>query len=360
MLGKQLKYLAGVADIARMDFESAALTLNSEDGKLTSIYIGGFSSGWREVDDDSLVDNEFNVSVHALKFKAVASLFADDESIILDLSNPDSLKLRSKHSQATLQRWSEETSRADVWEDDEVKDPLFGFRMQAAALVTEVDVASGFVSENSIKAIFTGVRLQVSKKQARLTAFDGFGCLVESYLDCKTRGEGETTPPSADFMLGLKLVAGANDIIVARPRNRDAVVVYNSDRSAMFRCSVIADKWPSTEKITDAPIVGTELKMPLESVKNLTTGGKVFDTGEIILEPVGNMTRFIVRADEGGEYTTRIKGAIEHRSIYDLTMFARVAHLDSEIKLTVPPSSVYPTVAVSKHGNRRAWLVARN
>ena len=105
ILGSEIKYLAGVCDLAKLDIEAAAVTLTSEpNGRLSALYAGMYARGSRIAAGDGA---DFSISINANQFKTLALMFSDEDNVKLERSKLG-LRIRSRGSDALLREWGEE------------------------------------------------------------------------------------------------------------------------------------------------------------------------------------------------------------------------------------------------------------
>lgn len=344
MNGATLRFLSGVADIARLDLEAAAVTLRSQGGELQAIYAGAYARGVRYAQADV---PDFSISVNAGRFKVLASMFLEEDTVAVRHLGTR-LGLSSKTSQASLQQWGEE-SDPPAFDRDNVE---FVARLKAATFIGEIEAAQEFTAESVLRPALTGIRLDFQDK-LRVTAFDGFGALYESEVSAKIRGEGAMIVPTADFVLGARLIADG-DIIVVKPKGQQAAILYNS--KALFRSSLIALPWPETSSIQRFD-QQTQFKVEAFQIRNLVAGAKALESGPDIEVKAQKGHVLFSAESEAGAFTTAVKGALNAPLRFDAATLAKVTRLGPVLDFFVPDSPNLATRVESEH--RKAWIMTR-
>lgn len=354
MQGSDLKYLVGVSDVARLDQDAAALTITCDGEHMTSIYVGNYSGGWREVDSTGV--KPFTIALAAAKTKQLVGLFKDDEPVQVT-HKEQQLTIVGKSSRLNLQEWSQPRDIEEVGRNFSRKDIDAAIMLPGQQLLSEMEVASQYASDTTLNQVLMGVRFQSSENGIVLTAFDGFGMLFQSTLEARVDRQMDIVIPAKDLVLGLKLVATPNQMVLVKLADSDVVAMYDREApTATFRCSALAGKWPKTEDVVGMPIYGSTHKLSPESIRTLATAGRAFECKDITLQPQGDYSVFKIDA-EGGGYVVRIDGKVTEPMIYDMDSLSKLSQIGSEIEITVPSTPDLPTIA--KAGNRRCWLVAR-
>lgn len=344
MNGSALKYLAGVSDIARLDLEAAAVTIRSERGEMTACYAGAYARGLRRTQTDA---QDFSISISAARFKTLASMFSDEEDVLIKPVD-NALGMATRSTSTRLQRWGEE-SEFPSFDRDAVD---FAARLPANVLISEIDAAQEFTAESMLRPALTGIRLDFQDR-LKISAFDGFGALFESVVKARIKGEGTIIVPTDDFILGAKLVADG-DAVVVKPKGQQAVVIYNS--KALFRSSLIVSAWPDITAIkeTETPI---HFKVDASQIRNLAAGAKALESGpDIEVSQQGSRILFSARS-EAGAFTTAVKGKLQQPLRYDAATLSKAVKLGPVLDFHAPIRPDSPTRIESEH--RRCWIMTR-
>lgn len=366
MLGKDLKHLSAVSELQKLDIENGPLTLHASDGKVTALYVGPYSSGWRTIQDPAT--SEYVAAVHGVNLASMASLFPNDKPIKLDPQPGNNrLMLTSKGSSTAL------AMRTDVRQIEEAavitkRGPVssMGFselgsslKVAASAFADEVDVASAYVSENNLRPILTGIRVQSSKNRLFLTAHDGFSLIYSGRIDnAQVNGNIDITLPAVDFLLGLKLVGGADDdLLVCVSKDNANVIIYNAAKTALFRTGTIHGSWPNVEEIMNMNPPGSTITLTDGELKALSVASKTFNNREVQVSNVKDRAVMAIKDATGG-YQLAAAGEPPSSPIaYDVEALSKLTRMGDTIKLTVPSVSGLPTYASA--GKRRCWVASR-
>ena len=345
MNGIVLKYLAGVADLARLDIEAAAITLRCEDGDIAAGYAGMYARGVRRGQGDA---PDFSISVNAAQFKTMASMFDDDDTVVIR-RDPEGLVMRSRSSNAQLRAWGDET---DYPEFDRRNAELVA-RLPANTLISEIDAAQDFTGESLLRPALTGIRLDFESPHLLFTATDGFTSLYRASVDATVKGAGSIVVPAADFALGAKLI-GDGDATIVKPKGENAVIIYNSH--ALFRSSLIALEWPNLDDVM-ATKLGARFQVDAAQVRNLVAGAKALGSEpDVLVKPQRGYVLFETSSESGG-FTTASKGAIDFEMRFGADVLAKLVKLGSVLSFRAPAVNLKPTLVTSEH--RSCWIMMR-
>jgi DNA polymerase III sliding clamp (beta) subunit (PCNA family) len=350
MNGQTLKYLADVADLAKLEIEASGVMLAAEEGTITAGYSGAYARGSRSAPFN---DVPFALSISASRFKAIAAMFPDDEEIKCRYVN-DGLRLVGNSISATLRTWGEMRD-FPVLDTKKVK---LAARLPTTDLISEIEAAAGFVSDSAARPALQGIRLNFYPGSLHVYAFDGAGALYRSTIACRTQGEGSVIVPTQDFLLGARLLADEDAVIVVPNDGTDAVAMYN--KHALFRSSVLTGVWPDISGITMNRKAASAFDVEAATVRNLVAGAKAFESGpDILVGPAGNVpgkVRFRV-SSESGAFAVTVKGSLMTDLRYDAITLGKAGRIGSVLSLAIPASPSEPTLIKSEH--RSCWVVTR-
>jgi len=350
MNGQTLKYLADVADLAKLEIEASAVTLVASQGKITAGYAGAYARGSRTSPFDGA---DFELSISASRFKVIAQMFSDDEEIKCG-SVPGGLRLQSNSINTLLRTWGEMRDFPEI----DTKAIKYAARIPTADLIAEIETASGFVSDSAARPQLQGVRLNFYPDALHVYAFDGAGALYRSVIKCRTKGEGSVIVPTQDFLLGARLLGDGNAVIVVPNDGTDAVAMYNDH--ALFRSSVLAGTWPEIAGITMPRRTVSTFNVEAATMRNLVASAKAFESGpDILVGPAGNIkgkVRFRI-SSESGAFAVTVKGDLMLDVRYDVNTLGKAGRLGPVLSLAIPGSQNEPTLIKSEH--RSCWVVTR-
>lgn len=346
MNGSTLHYLAGVAELARLDLEAAAITLRSEAGEIAAGYAGAYARGVRRAQADT---PDFSISVSALRFKGLAAMFSEEDSVLVRRGDRF-LTLRSKTTDAKLMESSQESEYPDFNRDN----VELAARLPAAALISEIEVAQEFCAESMLRPAFTGIHLEFLPGILRITASDGFTAVYQAEVPARVKGRGWIVVPTADFLLGSRLIADG-DAVIAKPKGENVVIIYNG--KALFRSSVIAAVWPSLDWL-DLQDPKNHLVVDASQIRNLVAGAKALSSGPEVTVYSQKGHVLFASQSEAGEFTTAIKGTLPASPMFfDAETLAKLVRLGPVLDFFVPNEPQLPSRVEADH--RKAWITTR-
>lgn len=346
MNGSVIKYLAGVADLAALDIEAAAVTLTSKSsGEISAFYDGMYAKGLRKETGDGA---DFSVSINANQFKTLALMFSDDDNVLLDRSKTG-LVIKSRYTNASLREWGE---RGDVDDLMPKNAPELIAALPADSLQSEIDAAAGFASDSQLRPALTGIRFSFDGALT-LTATDGDTAFYVSTTHAKTKGKGDFIVPTEDFLRGARLVTGGN-VRVYKPNNHGAVVIYNN--RSVFRSVLINAPWPDlTDLMKKRPTA--HFQVEAAQLRNLVSGAKALGSGpDINVVPAKGRVVFKTESDSGN-FSTAVKGNLTNSLRYGVESMAKVIKLGPVLDFYVPEKAYEPTIV--ECGDRRCWILTR-
>lgn len=347
MNGLILKHLAGVSDLARLDIEAAGVTLEAKDNMLTAGYTGGYARGYRALPISE--DLEFSVSVSALRFKTIVSMFTDEDKVFIDVTDAG-LDIRTKGSKAVLNHWGEVNDFAEL----DKRNLEFSARLPTEDLIREIETAAEFVSESQTNPAITGIKIAFGK-ELEFMSYDGGGALYRSRVNARVKGHGELIVPTQDFLLGAKLI-GTGDTILAKPRGSDAIALFSKE--ALFRSSLISAPFPDLSRVTrQQPSASFTVEAGM--IRNLVACAKALDAGpDIEVRANKNGTDVLFGSEsESGSFTVSAKGRLANALHYDAVTLGKVTRLGSVLSFAVPTKPTEATLVESDH--RCCWIVTR-
>lgn len=353
MNGLILKHLAAVGDLAKLDLEAAAIVLRYDGGThLRAGYGGAYARGMRqvEVSDDELPP--FSLSLNAAQFKAIASMFPDDESVAIKLG-PRRVTLRSTSSNASLNQWGEADDES--FPEFDRGQVAMGIQVDADALIAEIEVASDFASESYLHAALTGIRLAFNDDLNVMT-YDGGQALFESSVPVKRKlkASGTIIVPRQDFVIGCKLAA-EGDTWLFKMADSEAVVIRS--KNALFRCVLQAGVWPDVSRIMQQSNQ-THFQVDAAQIKNLVAGANALKSEpDVHVRPEKGGRISFSTESEAGKFSTIVKGNLETELRYDKTLLGKVTKLGPVLDFYAPDKAYEPTVI--EEGIRKCWIVTR-
>lgn len=353
MEGRQLKFISGVADLAKLDTEAAGLTLHASDGMIQACYAGAYVRGYRTdaIKEDFL---EFTASVSALRFKTIVGMFSDEDDVRVTVVE-EGLRIRSRSSDAVLTQWGEIAEVPEYDEDDAELMVL----LPARQVIEEIETAAEFVSDSQKNQATTGIRMTFSKAGIQLMAYDGAGALYQSTIETRVKGRGSIIVPTQDFLRGARLV-GEGDCRIVKPNGADAVVL--AGERALFRAATFATPWPDVSEII-AQRPGRSFQVESYMLRNLVTSAKTLDGGPDISVRANKGHVLFSSESESGSFTVAARGEIDKPLVYDAETLGKVTRLGPMLKFSVPQEAERATIVELNQkdlrNHRKCWVLTR-
>lgn len=347
MKASDLKFLAEVADLARLDFEAASVSINKHGSRLVATYNGAYSTGqrWREVPDAP----EISLMVLGKQFKDLMSLFGDDEDVLLAMAG-GVLQVRSKDKKIDLRPRGPGEGIEPYSPTDST--PLA--EIDTDGFLKEVQCASEFSARSMAKAVLTGVRIMARGTTLGLQASDGQAVLFETtHKLAKAVKEFALVAPAYDLALGLRLIKSGR-VRVAQTANKNNLLLYGDD--ALFRCSLIAGEWPDFAKIRQ-PQSRTHVKLPGALVKSVIQSIKILGTtNDLIMRGDGETLHIESVLSEAGQFNAQVLSSVVGTFTFDSNIFELVIHMGDTLDVGLPVGQV-PTLVES--GARKFWMAPK-
>lgn len=351
MNGRQLKFLAEVADLARLDFEAASITLKRVfDPKLgwrvVSRYRGAYSSGQRWDDLPDVPD--LDIAVSAMQFKSLVSLFGDEEEIKL-IPSAGSLLLKSSDKEINL------NTRGDT-EDLEPLE-LEGVEYVEAPVVSilrEVECASEFSARSMAKPVLTGLRIAGGNGKLGVQSSDGVSTLFETTINVEGNAQLDMIAPGYDLVLGLRLL-DTGMAKLARTQQPNHVILYGE--KAMFRSSILQGTWPDFSRVR-APQHRQSAEIPSSLIRSLVQSVRILgSSNDLRLRGDGENLYLETMEAEAGHFEAKMPAKIEGSYTFDVGSFLLAQAIGAQLVIQLPNEGGVPTLVES--GERRFWIASR-
>lgn len=347
LTGKELKYLADIADLARLDFEAASITLAKKDGNLISRYRGAYSSGqrWMENSDPS----DLGITVSAMQFKSMVSLFEDGDEVQLTVK--DNVLYLDSRVHVKL------NTKGDPEEDLDPFEPEVPstFEVLVPTLLNEVQCASEFSARSMAKPVLTGIRLINKGNRLALQSSDGVSILFQTELAVENGQEEktETICPGYDLVLGLRLLEEGPVRFI---RTNSNIILYGNH--AMFRSSLLSGSWPDFTNI-QKPRVRQAVTIKSNLVRSLVQSVRILGTSnDLRLRGDGESLWLETLEAEAGGFQAPIASTIKGTFVFDVGSFLLAQELGSELTVELPTEEgKVPTFIQS--GPRKLWIASK-
>lgn len=350
MRGSELKYLANTAELARLDLETAPLTLATIKGGLVAKYQGAYSSGQRLVRIQDAPPTD--VAVSAARLRDLASLFDDSDNVTVGREG-NTIRFGTPSAALSLATAGPPLGLSPFVPRGEG----VSLTIDAKTLYSEVMLAAEFTAKSQARPILTGIRLARVEAGLLIQASDGQMAVFEEVIPCGEGGYGfDVVSPAYDLVLGLKVVGGDEVKLFKPPTAR--LYVFSTD--GCFDCALMAEasKWPVDGfDRAHRPVERTPLIMPAQILKNVLNSSKVLQAGNYIyLEGDGRRILLRTERSEIGEFATALDGGIVGRWRLDVDLMALA------VKLGDPPTFMMAdasTAVLVSNGTRAFYMFPR-
>lgn len=347
MLGHELQFLAEVADLARLDFDAAAVTLQKLDGRLVSRYRGAYSSGQRWLDLEDAPD--IHVAVSAMQFKSLVALFTDEEEVEVTLREKV-LRLRSAVKTVDL------NTRPDL-EAVEAYDPEPGMEYieaPLAVLLNEVECATEFSARSMAKPILTGLKISSITGKMGIQSSDGISALFQTVIDVSSTAKMDMVAPGYDLVLGLKLLSSGM-VKVVRTQEPNNIILYGDQ--AIFRSAILAGEWPDFAKVR-ADREGQRVTLDTSLIRSLVQSVRILGTSnDLRLRGDGEYVYLETMEGEVGAFQAKVPSEVKGSYLFDVNSFLLAMNLGSKLDFKLPLEANAPTLVTS--GERKFWMTGR-
>lgn len=347
MLGSQLHRLAAVAAIARTEFDTAPIILNSDKNRIQASYHGTYSAGVVAAEADT---PSFMIAVNAKQFSTMANLFSDTANVTIQYTKK-ALKLSTKDRAVSLTASSDDIDEDILSVDDAPTDLDSKVVVKAKDIVGELSIASDFVAKSMAKPILTGVMINFSKNGLTFVASDGFAGVYRSGYQAECDNESSIVVMGEDCIMGLKL---CNDMATIGVLEADRIVIY-SDNS-YFYAATLGGEWPDFSALTKKQD-RTSISVPTSTIKDLVTSAAALQASTDI-ELVGLEDKTVIMrtvANEAGAVAIAIgDGELVGTYRYDGGMLVTATKLGDPLTVEVPSAPDVPT-KISKE-RRQYWI----
>lgn len=346
MKGRQLHYLAEVADLARLDFEAASITLVNHEGRMVSRYKGAYSSGQRWFDGATAIPDDLCVAVSAMRFKSLAGLFTDEEDIRI-IHEGSKIRLQSTVKGIDLNLMGEPDGLEPYApiDTDYIEAPVND-------VLREIETSAEFSARSMARPVLTGIKIEGREGVLKIESSDGVSTLFESEVPVQGETDLDMVVPGYDFVLGLRLISEGSVKIF---RSGTRVTLYGDN--ATFTSVLLNGVWPDFSKVRQeqerqpVTLESHLVRACVQSVRILGTSNDLRLRGDgenLFLETVEG---------EAGHFEAKIPSTINGTYTYDVGAFLLAQELGSELIVQLPEQPKIPTLVES--GKRRFWIASK-
>jgi hypothetical protein len=337
MTGEELAFLAGTADLARLEFASPRLTLWTEEGKLYAQYAGAYSSGCRWVNIDKAV-SALDIDVDSAQFKHLAGTFPRDAQVRISRT-PTSLVLRSDRNNHQLRSFPSQGRQPIPGMGNSSEESVELATCDALKLLTEVDLGADLDAHNSQGVSGLNLAFNKAKHYLRLMSYNGFSALFIAQIDCDDVATDQSmVVPSQDFAKGLHLLSAG---LVQLSLNAGRLIL-RSERG-WFSCPTENREWPNFSAMLKKNESQTVL-FQTDQVKSATKSASILGAA-MDIEVTGTEHGVVLKtaASEAGQFATAVEGSLDGSFWFAAEDLAFAAKMSDE-ELHIEISSKAPAV----------------
>lgn len=308
MLAQDLKRLADVAEVAKLDIAPRPLVLAPTESGTLAWYDGSFSAGGVVVQSTGLSEM---VSVSAADFAAIAELFDTNADVTLKVTGNE-LQLSTRTRKARLRF-------RDVPSIDRY------LQLQATAregsakfapFLKEATLASTVAGTSMSAPILRGIRVVRGKSEVGIQAANGYSSVFETRVPGSTKQRSEVVAPNVDLTLALKVLGSSEDVYFGSGDYRTLVL---SNDSAIVKIATLAGQWPDMNHLKYL-LFAQSVIIPVPTIKALVTAARVYKSGgDTTLRP-GKGETFILETNEteNGQFQEVLPGFLTKSYVLDM------------------------------------------
>lgn len=356
MLVRDLVYLAEAADLSSLDISARPLTVTQEGEYTYAIYRGAYIAGQRRI-IHSGPNNVYPFVVSAKQFKDLTGLLTPTSEVSLHKTE-EGITIVASDIKATLRFVAEEP--AEPLPTDEAANILLA-QVNRSDLLEELTLASEFVARSTSVPLYSGVRLVISGSRIGLIAFDGFGGLFTSSVDCESGRIADYTLPVYDLIVGLRL-ADSTKVTLSEFRvegSRALRIAITGEASA---CHVLPlqGNWPDLKSVTQ-PTPRVPITLQADRLRTAVAAGKTLLTNNTLTLATSTSGKTVLKTEdaEAGQFITELAGKLPlgQEIVFDSSCLLLASKFGGEVAMEIAENPGLPTLIRS--GKRRYWAARR-
>lgn len=364
--GSELARITRVAELARVDFAKAPVTLEATDDPptLRASYRGAYCAGSLTTALATPPDNPLGLSIDGRELRAITQLLAGAPTVTLGVAR-GALTIRDGTSTASLRAAQE----PELWQqtpDADQAAATWSVTLDRPVLATEVELAGQFVAETNAAPILQGIRLAAKGNQLRLNAADSVGAIYATSLTtAAAAGAGAAVLMPKDLLAGLRLLGDGPVHLFQTAGGRVTVwqpAGAGTPGEAVFTAGPLDGAWPNFQAALAGGEDGTTtVVLPAGEVLAVTAAAEALQTGrdvELVGQDDGTVT---LRTPDGdhGTFARRVAGDASFVGVrrLDAATLHQAARLGAELVLGVPADTRRAVVVTA--GARWLWLVPK-
>ena len=356
MQGADLKRLARVATLSKVDYANFPLHLIASGDSVVAKYAGTYSVGRLEL----LCPGNFDIYVDPHHFAEHARMFENQTEVQVSKTTGGQLRLRSADIELALQPVNPDDRGIELAEDATAS----GIELQSDDLLEEIKLASEFTARSFSNRVLTGLRLVTQNDGVVIEAMDGFSCSYTSKIPLGFPPDDpiDVVIPAYDFVLGVEMtqIAGSS-VKLYKPtieapdgkRSQNRIGIETSIGN--FQCALLSGEWPDFSSLHNLDYAdATKLLVDTEKLKIAVQSSGIFQARWITLRPAQGKTILHVNEDSGQMAIALDGPAVSSNRRLRIDSITNMSKLGAIVELSVPLDEGSPIKALS--GLRTMWL----
>lgn len=319
MLAQDLKRLADVAEIAKLDIAPGAVTLAPTENGILAYYEGAYAAGGIIV---AAGDLQKQVSVSATEFSALVALFDTNTDVILKATASE-LSLSTRSRRVKLRFRGDPSIEGYVRLQETARDGS----VKLAPFLKEATFASTVSAVAMTAPILRGIRVVRAKTVVGIQAANGTSLVYETSIPGKSKGEKvEIAAPAEDLLLALRVLGQSEDVFFGTGPTGKTLVLSNE--TAVVKIATLAGQWPEMGQLRNL-MFSQAISLPVPSIKALTTAARAYRSGsEATIRPGKGQTIILETEEtETGQFQEVLPGLLTSTFVLD------IADLDTASKM---------------------------
>lgn len=355
MRGADLKRLADVANLTRLDIVHRPIYLSWADGSCCATYRGTYVGAQLSVEDKDRTPGE-TLGLDANHLAAVSRQFVDDANVTVTV-NRNAARIEGGGVSATLSAvvGPSEPAAFDLSLEGEAT-----AEVPDSELLREALLAAEFTARSVAHRVLVGIRLAVGSNKVGMIASDGFSSILTTYATCRSDGTAQITVQPTDLLAALRLAELPVTLTVATGLNRVAV----SSKSCRVVMSAVEGDWPNLLSVRQKVDTCERHTVALPSsalVSAIEVGKAMQGSPNVLIESSPTLDGVSIKtlAGEAGEFCVNVPVAAtagKVRAVYDTATMILASKLGSDLSFSIPTDSSIPTLVSAA---QRRYLITQ-
>lgn len=351
MNGKQLKQLASIANIAKLDMSPGSMVVTSQPTGVLAWYYGIYFAG------GILVNTPMQLPTMSLapeQFQAIAALF-DDVAEVQFNPGASGLILQSGKRKLDIRY-----GPAPVSPLTETYHPITGVtpvvRVKTSDLVAELTLIKGVAAKNATMPILGGTRVLAAGSNVGFLSANGASMVYQSAISGTATERFDIVPPVEEFLTALSIFADEEYVGLAL-MNRALII---RGENAVAKINTMAGEFPDLMAQLKKIDFTEKVSLPAYAIKSLVTAARAFKAPNLAtIRPAVTGEGIVMQteATEIGQFEEVVDGSLTRMyavSVDDLDMASRLSGDVIELSLSAERS-----MSLLQIGNRRLYINCR-